>query len=50
MVLCDVNGTWIEAPDDQAYDLVIAVAQGRLDVPEIATALASWAGTVGGGS
>ncbi len=51
VVLCDLNGTWIEAPDDEAYDLVIAVAQGRLDVPEIALALQRWAvpaGPVGG--
>lgn len=43
MVCCDVNGTWIEAPDEAAYDLVIAVAEGRLDVPDIAAALKQWA-------
>ncbi len=43
VVFCDLNGTWIEAPDDDAYDLVIAVAEGRLDVPEIAERLSGWA-------
>ena len=50
VVLSDVNGTWIEAPDDDAYDLVIAVAEGRLDVPEIARALQRWAGPAVAGS
>ena len=44
VVFCDLNGMWIEAPDDEAYDLVIGVAEGRLDVPEIAQALQRWAG------
>ena len=43
VVFCDVNGSWIEAPDDAAYDLVIAVAEGRIDVPGIAAALERWA-------
>lgn len=43
VVFCDLNGVWIEAPDDEAYDLVIGVAEGRLDVPDIATALQRWA-------
>ena len=42
VVFCDINGMWIEAPDDEAYDLVIAVAEGRLDVPEIAASLQRW--------
>lgn len=43
VVFCEINGTWIEAPDDEAYDIVIAVAEGRLDVPEIAESLQRWA-------
>ena len=43
VVFLDLNGCALEAPDDPAYDLVIAVAEGRLDVPEIATALEGWA-------
>ena len=42
VVFCDINGTWIEAPDDEGYDLVIGVAEGRLDVPEIADRLRQW--------
>ncbi len=42
VVFCDINGVWIEAPDDEAYDLVIAVAQGRSEVPDIALRLAAW--------
>ena len=43
VVFCDLNGVWVEAPDDEAYDLVIGVAEGRLDVPDIAAALQRWA-------
>ena len=50
VVFCDLNGTWIEAPDDEAYDLVIGVAEGRLEVPEIAQALRRWAGPSDGAS
>lgn len=38
-VFLDLNGRVVEMPDDQAFDLVMAVAEGRLDVPEIAVAL-----------
>lgn len=37
-----VNGYDLDAPEDPAYDLVIAVATRDLDVAEIATALAGW--------
>ena len=37
-----LNGYDLDAPDDPAYDLVISVATGALDVPEIAAALAGW--------
>jgi death-on-curing protein len=43
VVFCDINGTWLDAPDDDAYDLVIAVADGQLEPPEIAAALHRWA-------
>ena len=43
VVFLDVNGVWIEAPDDAAYDLVIAVASGAATLPEISGALESWA-------
>jgi death on curing protein len=37
-----VNGLELDAPEDPAYDLVIAVATGDLDVPEIAQTLSQW--------
>ena len=37
------NGWELDAPDDPAYDLVIAVATGELDVDAIAEQLARWA-------
>ena len=42
VVFLDVNGVWIEAPGDAAYDLVIAVASGAATLPEISGALESW--------
>lgn len=36
------NGLELDAPDDPAYELVITVATGDLDVPEIARALSAW--------
>lgn len=36
------NGFELDAPEDPAYNLVIAVATGQFDVPEIAGALAGW--------
>ena len=42
VVFYDINGYALEAPDDAAYDLVIAVAEGRLEVADIAVSLASW--------
>lgn len=43
VVFYEVNGWALEVEDEPAYDLVIAVAEGRLDVPEIAAALEGWA-------
>ena len=37
-----VNGWSLDAPEDPAYELVIAAATGTLDVPEIAQALGGW--------
>jgi death-on-curing protein len=37
-----VNRLVLDAPEDPAYDLVIAVATGTLDVPDIAAILATW--------
>ncbi|MGH8861308.1 MAG: type II toxin-antitoxin system death-on-curing family toxin [Jatrophihabitantaceae bacterium] len=37
-----INGYVIEAPEDPAYDVVIGVATGDLDAPEIAAHVAGW--------
>lgn len=41
VVLLDLNGWWVEAPDDDAYNLVV-VASGRADLDEAAASLRSW--------
>ena len=45
LVFLDLNGTWIEASDDDAYDLVIAVARGAAQLPDVAEALSAWSCT-----
>jgi death-on-curing protein len=47
VVFCDLNGFTVQAQDDLAYDLVIAAAEGRLDVPELAGLLAPWGRDMG---
>jgi len=42
VVFMDINGAWIEAPDDEAYDLVMTVAEGRAELTQIARTLARW--------
>ncbi len=37
-----VNGYYVDAPEDPAYDLVIAVATGDRDVPQITELLVQW--------
>ncbi len=41
-VFYGLNGFTLEAPDDEAYDLVISVATGAVDHHESADALARW--------
>ena len=38
-VFLDLNGLAPDLDDDQAFDLVVAVSQGEIDVPEIAARL-----------
>ncbi len=38
----DINGCWLEAPDDEAYDLVMGIAGGTLTLPDITAALSRW--------
>ena len=44
LVFLDINGHWVEAPDDDAYRLVMDVAAGELSLKEIAEALSRWHG------
>ena len=44
LVFLDINGHWVEAPDDDAYRLVMAVAAGKLLLKEITEALSQWHG------
>lgn len=39
VVFLDLNGQQVELDDDAAFDLVMAVAEGRLEVNEIAESL-----------
>lgn len=47
VLLLHKNAVTVAFDEDEAYDLVIAVAEGRLDVPDIAAALERWTGAVG---
>lgn len=40
-----LNGIRLTAPHDDAYDLVIAIAEGRVDYHQSAATLASWTST-----
>ena len=37
-----LNGHRLDVPDDDAYDLVIGVAEGRRDVAQVAAQLQQW--------
>ncbi len=42
VVFYGLNGLVLDAPDDEAYDLVIAVASGQQPYAETAVALRAW--------
>ena len=42
VVFLDINARPVEAPDDDAYHLVMALASGQLELADIADALAGW--------
>ena len=42
VVFYGINGFALDAPDDDAYDLVIDVSTGAVDVAEIARSLERW--------
>lgn len=41
LTFLELNGIRIDMDDDEAFDLVLAVAQSRLELPEIAAAFAA---------
>jgi len=41
LTFLELNGIHIEIDDDEAFDLVLAVAQSRLELPEIAPVFAA---------
>ncbi len=41
-VFYGLNGLELDAPDDEAYELVIGVSTGVVEVGEVALALAAW--------
>lgn len=44
VTLCDINGFWIDADDDDALDLVRRIGRGQLEVKGTAEWLERWAG------
>lgn len=42
VTMCDLNGWWVEADDDDALDLIREVGRGQREVPEIAGCLRGW--------
>jgi death-on-curing protein len=43
VTLCDVNGWWIDADEDDALDLIRQVDRGKVEVAQIAAQLEAWA-------
>lgn len=42
VTLCDVNGWWLDADEDEALDLVRLVGRGQLDVPTAGEHIRRW--------
>lgn len=43
VTLCDLNGWWIDADEEEALELVREVGRGTVGVPEMAERLEAWA-------
>lgn len=43
VALCDMNGWWVDADEDEALNLVREVGRGNVGVPEMAANLEQWA-------
>jgi death-on-curing protein len=50
VTLCDINGWWIDADEDDALDLVRQIGRGQLDIRAAGDRLAEWAAPKPGGS
>jgi death on curing protein len=42
VTLCDINGWWIDAEEDEALDLVRALGREQIDVAGMAAHLEAW--------
>lgn len=43
VTLCDLNGWWIDADEEEALELVREVGRGTVGVPQMAERLEAWA-------
>ena len=43
VTMCDLNGWWIDADEDDALELVGKVGKGAVEVPRLAQHLEAWA-------
>ena len=43
VTLCDINGWWIDAEEEDALRVVREVGRGQIDVPAVAARLEAWA-------
>ncbi|MCP3800413.1 death-on-curing protein [Allokutzneria sp. A3M-2-11 16] len=43
VTLCDINGWWIDADEDDALEVVREVGRGDLDVADVAVRFEKWA-------
>jgi death-on-curing protein len=42
VTMCDMNGWWIDADEDEALEIVREVGRGNVDVPQMAGHLEAW--------
>ena len=50
VTICDMNGWWVDADEDDALEVVRDVGRGIVGVPEMAARLEAWAIPKQGGS
>jgi death-on-curing protein len=50
VTLCDINGWWVDADEDEALDLVRQLGRGQLDIRAAADCLSGWASPKPGGT